>query len=217
MNPAYYDSNYHAFFVRTDALKNPGILLFIGFHENLHGYVNLSNPKVSQAGNIGDVTEFRTGPSSVTPAQLEESLVYISIDEGFAHWGSLRTARSLKGVFTHDDFLAFDYPIAYARKSGENASNHKKRIITRFGQDVRDLMITLPEGSLAASLRAIDLVRDIDQIQTVVGYNFVDSFMGTLENRGMMINAAIDWLIKNPPSTVSELINPTHYARKAFS
>ncbi len=202
-----YDYRYHAYFAdkKTD--------LFTALHENMHGFNALVNSDIlRQQELISQAVAERFVGRPLTQLDIEKVIVFKSFDEGMAQWAAIEAASLLGGKFDPKDLNSTRNLLLRGKETPDAVQIDEQFIDEEFQklEEAKELYTqalqltgikVMTEGAKAEAV--------IQDVKYITGYYFVYLAALKLKREGVSTSDIITNLVKNPPSKINELRNPT--------
>lgn len=228
---AKYETGYNILF----ASENSGIV--DDFHENGHGLIRQTNPDIYTVQQEFIKSFIRERPR----VDIEKPAVYSCFEEGMANWLSLFAAEKLYYDLRQSQVspehinlllenMRKELPGELVDRIRDATGEHSLIVNGFFAPDEEDVstlrnVIGIYEHAFSIQgrgirfhLRNYKLHKEaealLDSVEYDIGSHFVNEGIITLIDSGMNLTEALVTLIKNPPETVNDLINPERYVRE---
>lgn len=191
---------------------------FVKLHENTHALMAQVNPMWGKISNDilphSGIDIFR-GKLKPEDPDLEDVVVKSCVMEGFCDWAALFTTKKLSQHYsldTGENFISASTMHHY-REPGhtdETYEQYSERMYDKLGGQIEELKdaVTKRQG-----MRVVNLKFKIKDLQIATGFWFVSDTMSRLLT-GRSVNQAVELLLNNPPSTLTELKSPSDYAKR---
>lgn len=221
------------FNVYTTSTPDP----FVGRHENMHAYIDEQNPLVREGSDsfLTSIPEVLRGRVPAETLDVEKTEVYRCFNEGFCQWASVYVGLRTGNVSEAEMATKYHNKLMVNKENGDRLTSNTSYAITKFAvvrqaiqgirQEVRESEKVM--ASYGTTRRARNrVIREatrrylrgvlpkhlaIDDASYFVGYYFSDLFTQEALRRGLGITDAINLVISNPPSRLSELRTPKDY------
>ena len=197
---AYYETQFQAYFF------NPiGDNAYVSAHENMHGFTSMINPKTERL---------------IRSRNPEKGIVARCFGEGMSEWAAIealyrspnesdqieaRRQQDLKthGVKSRRNFVDRNFRAVEISLIAKHISQMDLKPTSAFGQVI--------QGAVKAGSFGFGEYNFINP-QYIVGYHFVSHAMHTLvDSAYMTVPEAMTFLIKHPPTEMSNLRKPEDY------
>lgn len=211
----YYDSEIFTYFCKPNSIVNNGL------HENMHAYVDLTNPEIQkevvhQSKLIGINKNDEQTNENPNP---EKMVAYQTFHEGMALWGEFETAFN----------LSHDLSTAARREqkqmlTGNISSVNKDAISLFIAVNFQSLAFgvgyyrNIDQNNLSGTLKYINKAHKYTNYSRyVAGYYFIRLAMNKLLESSLSIKDSLNLLIANPPQALEKMVEPSAYAANLIS
>ena len=202
---AEYERRYGAVFVPKDNL-------FAELHENVHAFVDSTNP---QMGDLIDELPLMVGQrvnrQPINIDNVERIVTYRCFDEGVAHWGTLRIARRLPEYFKLGDVLSMENSMLYGPKDDQPETDFIQDQFRELRQAASAYNAALSQAGMKVMIESMKAESQLSDPKDIAGHHFVYGAMNILINSGRQAGEALTEIIRKPPETIDDLERPQEY------
>jgi hypothetical protein len=219
---AFYSAEYHACFLFEDRID-------CRIHETVHAWIRTVNPDISdhRRSFYGD----RGMPKFHKEKDIGKLFVQFAFEEGLAYWmtdetleqsGEDTVARDFRRqvkLFGHDeggeDAFAYSEAITshykHTRRMLDSLRAQNGKIMNLFEKSEKD------NGEIVRSVFKMDtMVRESFSGEggfslALLGYHFAELTQRALRSHSIDDVNALEFVVKNPPAELQELILPSQY------
>jgi len=200
----WYDNRYNAYFTQDNDL-------FVGLHENMHGFAAILNPEIPlQQDLIARAVSNRATGQSFENVDIEKMISIRVFDEGLAHWASLSVARSLPEEYDEEDLNEVENLLLNGERKQSKVSVNIKYMHKEFENLVNGKQAyeqALQMKGAKVMLTAVNAENEMSGALNSVGYFYVYRKIEQLLGNGHSVGAAITELVQHPPTSLKELID----------
>lgn len=211
---AWYDSDFHTFFYtppkkrKEDFLSDETV-----YHENLHGFIHDVNPELEK--ELSEATK-EAGRLLPDPGVVLRGFCSKALLEGMAEWGGWETVALDHQKKFDDPDTSYEYHRKLNMAYSDATLHLAGGSIEEKEKDLKDK--AREELYKFLHIRIIEDPTTLDvEYFYAIGHYFVNEVMHKLRNSGMTRAEAMVFLLKRPPRSVENLINPEKYAEEILA